>query len=166
MQHACLVCLFPLHPFLPVLPSVCLPPRPPQVLGQPGLNQLESGDIICFQQAPPAELLQQQQSAAPAVSMDVEQPEQQPGTPEQLVPGQGLDQQQQEQQQQLLSQQLSQQHLEQQQQQLVQQGDGGQPRKSRFPLVVDFLSWTVNRRLVRQQEGEAGQGGGEGGQQQ
>jgi hypothetical protein len=122
------------------------------VLGQPGLNQLESGDIICFQQAPPAELLQQQQSAAaaaPAVSMDVEQPEQQPGTPEQLVPGQGLDQQQQEQQQQLLSQQLSQQHLEQQQQQLVQQGDGGQPRQSRFPLVVDFLNWTVNRRLVR-----------------
>lgn len=123
-----------------------------QVLGAPGINQLESGDIICFQQTPPAEVLQalqqQQQQQAPVQglpedSMEVEQQ------------GGQLEQQQEQQQ---LSQQLSQQHLEQQQQQhLVQQqglggqlagADGGQVR---FPLVVDYLSYTVNRRLVSQQ---------------
>jgi hypothetical protein len=129
-----------------------------QVLGAPGINQLESGDIICFQQAPPPEVLQalqqrqqQQQAAAQGLaedSMEVEEQQQQ----QQQAGGQL--QQQQEQQQ--LTQQLSQQHLE-QQQQLVQQqvlcgqlagAEGGQVR---FPLVVDYLSYTVNRRLVRQQ---------------
>jgi hypothetical protein len=123
-----------------------------QVLGAPGINQLESGDIICFQQAPPAEVLQalqqqqQQQAAAQGLgddSMEVEEQQQQGG-------------QQLQQEQQQLSQQLSQQHLEQQQQLVQQQALGGQLAGAdggqvRFPLVVDYLSYTVNRRLVRQQ---------------
>jgi len=161
-------------------PDVMVTPlEPTTILGQPGLTQLEHGDIICFQQAPPPELMQQiqqqQQQAGGVVSMEVEQsPEQQ--QQQQLLLG-GHQQQvqsplgsQQQQEQQLLEQQLQQQHLvplpgQEQQQQLSQQVQQQQQQpgqelpRVRFPYVVDFLSYIRNRRLVRVTPGGWGVGG-------